>query len=121
LLLRSAALCFLVHAVTGLTSESLRGLVAGFLGSDYSSHQMTYDLRRLRLHGLIERILHTSTCTLTPDGLRVAIFCTKVRNRALRPLLQADRPPAPAQVQRALLTPDHAVDYVTSACPGRAA
>jgi hypothetical protein len=30
--------------------------VAGLLGSDYSRSQMTYDLRRLRLHGLIEKI-----------------------------------------------------------------
>ena len=118
----AGALCFLVHAVTGFTNQSLRGLVAGLLGSDYSSHQMTYDLRRLRLHGLIQRTPHTNTYTLTPDGLRVAIFYTKVRDRILRPLLEADRPPAPAEVQRALLTLDHAVrDYVTSARLGLAA
>ncbi len=118
----TGALCFLVHAVTGFTNKSLRGLVAGLLGSDYSSHQMSYDLRRLRLHGLIERIPHTNTYTLTPDGLRVAIFYTKVRDRILRPLLQADRPPAPVQVQRALLTLDQAVrDYVTNARLGLAA
>jgi hypothetical protein len=51
----AGALCCVVHAVTGLTNKSLRGQVAGLLGRDYSSAQMSYDLRRLRLHGLIQR------------------------------------------------------------------
>jgi hypothetical protein len=46
----AGALCCVVHAVTGLTNKSLRGQVAGLLGRDYSSAQMSYDLRRLRLH-----------------------------------------------------------------------
>ena len=118
----AGALCLLLHAVTGITSKSLRGLVAGLPGTDYSSHQMTYDLRRLRLHGLIQRAPHTSTYTLTPGGLRVAIFYTKVRDRILTPLLQADRPPAPPQLQQALHTIDHTVcDYVTNARLGQAA
>ncbi len=29
------------HAVTGFTNHSLRGLVAGLLGTHYSTHQMT--------------------------------------------------------------------------------
>lgn len=57
----AGALCMLVHAVTGFTNKSLRGLVAGLLGADYSASQMSYDLRRLRLHGLIERLPHTNT------------------------------------------------------------
>jgi len=56
---------------------------------------MTYDLRRLRLKGLITRLPHSNTYVLTPDGQRVAIFYTKVHNRLLRPLLAADRRPAP--------------------------
>ena len=55
--------------------------------------QDCYDLRRLRLHGLIERIPRKNTYTLTPDGIRVAVFYTKLRNRLLRPLLEADDPP----------------------------
>jgi hypothetical protein len=46
---------------------------------------MTYDLRRLRLAGLIRRIEHTSTYVLTPDGTRIAVFYTKLHNRLLRP------------------------------------
>ena len=51
------------------------------LGADYSANQMSYDLRRLRLHGLVARIPHTNTYTLTPEGQRVAIFYTKLAGR----------------------------------------
>ena len=77
---------------------------------------MSYDLRRLRLHGLIQRIPSRNRYTLTPDGIRVAVFYTKLQNRLLEPLLEADKPPAPVAVRRALATLEHAVnDYVTAA------
>ena len=81
----AGALCVFVHAVAGFTNKSLRGLVAGLLGRDYTTDQMTYDLRRLRLHGLIEGVPKTNTYVLTPEGLRVAIFYTKLHGRLLRP------------------------------------
>ena len=112
----TGALCVMVHAVTGFTNQSLRGLVAGLLGRDYTTNQMTYDLRRLRLHGLIERVAGTNTYTVTPDGLRVAVFYTKLHRQLLDPLLEADRPPAPIEVRRALTTIEHAIgDYITNA------
>jgi hypothetical protein len=118
----AGALCCIVHAVTGFTNKSLRGLVAGLLGAHYSSNQMSYDLRRLRLHGLITRLDRTNTYTLTDDGMRVAVFYTKLRDRLLRPLLEADKPPAPAELRRALTTIDRITnDYVTNARLGRAA
>ena len=50
------------------------------------------------------------------DGIRVAVFHTKVHDRLLRPLLAADQPPAPLPVRQALRTLDHAVDsYVNNA------
>src|SRR5207253_7835698 len=49
----AGALCLTVHAVAGFTNRSLRALVAGKLGTTFTAAQMTYDLRRLRLHGLI--------------------------------------------------------------------
>jgi hypothetical protein len=53
---------------------------------------------------------------LTRDGLRVALFYTKVHNRLLEPLLAADQPPAPIELRRALRTIDTAVDdYVARA------
>jgi len=118
----AGALCYVVHAVTGFTNHSLRGLVAGLLGTDYTTNQMTYDLRRLRLHGLIERIPRTNTYRLTPDGLRVAVFYTKIHRRLLGPLLDADKPPAPTEVRRALAVIDNTIDdYVTNARLGTAA
>ena len=83
---------------------------------------MTYDLRRLRLAGLISRIGRTNRYVLTPDGIKVAIFYTKVHNRLLRPLLAADQPQAPAQLRGALRTIDHHIDdYITRARLGQAA
>jgi len=118
----AGALCLIVHAVTGFTNKSLRGQVVGLLGTDYTRTQMTYDLRRLRLHGLIERIPHTNTYVTTPEGIRVAVFYTKLHRRLLDPLLDADRPPAPVELRTALRTIDSAIrDYVTEARLGIAA
>ena len=113
----TGALSYLVHAIGGFTNRSLRGLVAGLLGHDYTTGQMTYDLRRLRLHGLIERIPRTNTYTLTPDGTRVAVFYRKVHDRVLRPLVDAsDQPPAPIELRRAIATIDRVInDYITNA------
>ena len=62
---------------------------------------MSYDLRRLRLHGLIQRLPHSNTYQLTSEGIRVAVFYTKLQNRLLRPLLDANKPPAPAEIRHA--------------------
>jgi hypothetical protein len=101
-------------ALTGFTNKSLRGLVAGFLARDYSASQMSYDLRRL--HGLITRLPRSNTYQLTDEGIRVAVFYAKFHNRLLRPLLDADRPPAPIEIRRALSTLSTAVNhYVNNA------
>jgi hypothetical protein len=118
----TGALCLFVHAVAGFTNKSLRCLVAELLAADYTSSQMTYDLRRLRLHGLIERLPHSNTYMLTPEALRVALFYTKVHGCVLSPLLAADHPPAQPQLRDALRTIDRAVaDHVTNARLGVAA
>ena len=83
---------------------------------------MTYDLRRLRLHGLIERIPHTNTYITTPEGIRVAVFYTKLHRRLLDPLLESDQLPAPSELRSALRTIDSAIeDYVSHARLGIAA
>ena len=86
------------------------------LGTCYSASQMTYDLRRLRLNGLIRRIEHTHTYVLTPDGQRLAIFYTKLYDRLLRPLAAADQPQAPPGLRQALAAIDrHVDDYIARA------
>lgn len=46
---------------------------------------MTYDLRRLRLKGVIHRIPKTHRDTATSYGLKVAFFQAKLYLRILRP------------------------------------
>jgi predicted MarR family transcription regulator len=77
---------------------------------------MTYDLRRLPLHGLVERIPRTNTSLTAPDGPRATIFYAKVHDRVLGPLLSPDRAPAPLELRRAVTAIDHVVaDYVAGA------
>ena len=65
-------------------------------------NQATYDLARLSRNGLITRVPHRNLYVLTPDGLRFAIFYTKVHERVLRPLMAADQPQAPPLLRAAL-------------------
>ncbi|MGH9129849.1 MAG: hypothetical protein ACRDY2_13050 [Acidimicrobiales bacterium] len=112
----TGALCVSLVASLGFTNKSLRALVASLLGAAYGPAQMTYDLRRLRLKGLVVRVAHTNTYTLTPEGLKLAIFYTKLHRRLLHPLLAADQPPAPTNLRAALGTIDRAItDYIAHA------
>jgi hypothetical protein len=112
----AGALTTTLFAATGITSKSLRAMMTGLTCAPYTPNQATYDLRRLRLTGLITRIDHANRYVLTPDGLKVAIFYTKLGNRLLRPLLAADQPQAPPELRSALRTIDHHIDdYITRA------
>jgi predicted MarR family transcription regulator len=51
----------------------------------HGTSQMTYDLRRLRLHGLIERVPHSHRYRITPFGARTAMLYVRLYARALRP------------------------------------
>jgi hypothetical protein len=118
----TGALCQTLLAATGFTNKRLRALIAGLLGSDYRPGQMTYDLRRLRLAGLIQRLPHSNRYTLTADGIRIAVFYTKVYHRLLVPLTAADQPQAPAGLRAALATiSQHVDDYAARARLPRAA
>jgi hypothetical protein len=77
--------CLLPH---GFTNRDLRRYLAPLLGLDPShltAGRMTYELRRLRLHGLIERVPGTQRYRVTPAGLRIALFFTRTYARVLRP------------------------------------
>ncbi len=99
---RASALRFADTAVQALLGALLvfRLLPRGFSNRDLREHwapllgkapdaltpgQMTYHLRRLRLHGLIERLRGTHRYQLTDTGWRTALFWTRVYNRVLRP------------------------------------
>ncbi|MCA1673184.1 MAG: hypothetical protein LC799_13635 [Actinobacteria bacterium] len=58
----AGAFCALVHVVVGFTNRSLCARVSPPLGGLYTSAQMTYDLRRLRLKGLVRVRTPTATC-----------------------------------------------------------
>jgi DNA-binding PadR family transcriptional regulator len=67
--------------------HDLREHLAPLLGqkpSQFTPGRITYDLRRLRLHGLIERIPRTHRYRITAKGLRTALFFTRLYDRSLR-------------------------------------
>ena len=71
----------------GFRNRQLRPLLAQWLGlseSQIGPGRMSYDLRRLRLHGLIERIPKTQRYRLTPCGLKTALFYSRIYQRLLR-------------------------------------
>jgi len=107
----AGALAVTLCAVTGITNRSLRALMTGLLGATYTMTQASYDLARLRHNGLITRRPHSNTYDLTPDGLRFAIFYTKVHDRVLGPLFAADPPQAPPDLRAALRTIDHHIHH----------
>jgi len=118
----AGALCATLLAAAGITNKNLRALMTGLLAAPYTPGQMTYDLRRLRLAGLIRRIEHANRYVLTPDGVKMAVFYAKLHNRLLRPLMAADQPQAPPGLRQALRAIDqHVQDYITRARLGKAA
>ena len=71
----------------GFRNRQLRPLLAQWLGipeSQITPGRMSYDLRRLRLHGLIERIPKSQRYRLTDLGLKTALFYSRVHQRLLR-------------------------------------
>lgn len=105
----AGALAATLSAVTGITNKSLRALMTGLLGTTYTVNQASYDLARLTRNGLIDKVPERNQYTLTADGVRFAVFYTKVHDRVLRPLMAGDRPPAPPPLQDALRVIDAAV------------
>jgi hypothetical protein len=112
----AGALCVTLHGVAGFTHRSLRARVTALLATPYSAAQMSYDLTRLRRKGLIRRLPRSHTYVLTSDGVRFALFYTKVHDRLLVPLLAANIPPAPPPLRAALHAIDQSVrDYIRGA------
>jgi len=93
-----AALCLFRLLPHGFTNRDLRTCLAPLLGRTpeaMTSGQISYDLRRLRIHGLIERIRGTFRYQVTEAGIRQALFLTRLTQRLLITGLAELAPPDP--------------------------
>jgi hypothetical protein len=84
------ALTLFHHLIDGFHNHDLRQHVADLLGvsvAEYTSNQMTYDLRRLRLKGLIYRPPRTNRYFVTPYGWKVARLFSRLDARVFRPAM----------------------------------
>jgi hypothetical protein len=89
----------------GFKQKELKERLAQLLGLDPSTitqGRMTYQLRRLRLHGFIERLPRKHRYRVTPFGLRIALFYTRTYVSVLRPGLSqiiSAQPPGDARLR----------------------
>ncbi|MGB8963087.1 MAG: hypothetical protein WCC38_14165 [Pseudonocardiaceae bacterium] len=100
----------------GFTNRDLRRLVAPLLGHEpdhLKAGQMTYDLRRLRKHGLIDRVAGTHRYRVTDTGLERALFLTRAHNRLLRTGLAQLAEPVPGRLRTANNRYQSAIDALT--------
>lgn len=86
------ALTLFTNLVNGFRNRDLRSNVADLLETDsysYTAARMTYDLKRLRLKGLIARPPGTNRYFLTPYGWKVARLFSRLEARVFRPAVTA--------------------------------
>jgi hypothetical protein len=82
----------------GFRNRDFRAHLGPLLGIDPATMtpgRVTYELRRLRLHGLIQRIPDTHRYQVTDHGLSVAIFLTRLHHRLIRTGLSELEDPHP--------------------------
>ena len=100
----------------GFSNRDLREHLAPLLGVPLelmTQGKMTYDLRRLRLHGLLTRIPGSHRYRVSDFGFRAAVFLTRSYTRLLRhglAVLGPRDPPCPAPLRDAVLRIETAVD-----------
>jgi len=103
----------------GFLNRDLRGLLAGLLGrgpDQISAGQVSYDLRRLRAHGLITRVPHSHRYRVTDIGLHHAMLITHLQTRILQPglaQLTDPAPPVPTVLRTAARNYQRALDQLT--------
>jgi hypothetical protein len=93
-----ASVCALALRPAGFTSRDLRHYLAPQLGKDpgdMSGGQISYDLRRLRAHQIIDRIPHSRSYQVTGNGLSTALFFTRLTRRVIIPALADIAAPGP--------------------------
>jgi hypothetical protein len=95
----------------GFANRDLREQLAVLTGQEpkhITQGRMTYDLRRLRLHGMIERVPKTHRYRVTDFGFRAALFFTRTHARLYRPGFAEvlpklpNAPPGDSQLQKHL-------------------
>ena len=99
----------LIHRLLphGFTNRDMRALIAPLLGTtieDITAGKMTYDLRRLRAHGLITRIPRTRRYEITDTGIQHALLFTHAHDHLLRTGLAEitdPDPPSPSRLRAA--------------------
>jgi hypothetical protein len=101
----------------GFSNRELRDHWAPLMGKTSQSitpGQMTYQLRRLRLHGLIDRVPKSHRYRVTDPGWRTLLFCTRCYSRLLRPGLAEIVPEAAGpetQLRRRFDQLDEAIEH----------
>jgi hypothetical protein len=100
----------------GFTNPQLRALLAelrGIATTAITPGQVTYDLRRLRTHGLITRLPHTHRYTVTDHGLATAMFLSAVHDRLLPTGLAQLTDPTTPPLRAATRSYQKAIDNLT--------
>ena len=81
-------LCLFAVSPTGVRHREVREAVAQLRGCHadrYGASQTTYDLRRLRLHRLIERVPDSHRYRITERGAQIAMLYVRLHARGFRP------------------------------------
>jgi hypothetical protein len=103
----------------GFRNPDLRALLAGILDKhpdQITTGQVSYDLRRLRAHGLISRVPGTHRYRVTDTGLHHAKLITHLHTKLLWPglaQLTDPAPPAPSPLRTAARNYQHTLDHFT--------
>ncbi|MGH3238133.1 MAG: hypothetical protein ACRDOH_33715, partial [Streptosporangiaceae bacterium] len=111
-----AAICVFRLLPSGFTNRDLRNHLAPLLGltpEAMTSGQISYDLRRLRNHGLIQRIPRSFRYQVTVTGIRQALFLTRLTQRLMIPglaQLTGPSPPEPSRLRAAARAYETALD-----------
>ena len=87
-----AVMLLFVFLPMGFSNRQVREHVQTLLCAEtgqYGASQATYDLRRLRMRGLIERLPRSHRYRVTERGLRVAVCYCRIYRRTLNPALAA--------------------------------
>jgi hypothetical protein len=108
-----AALLIFRLQPAGFTSRDLRELTAQLRAIPaVTAGQMTYDLRRLRTHHLIDKIPASHRYRVTSTGLHTAMILTRLHDRILPAGLAHAAVPAgaPASIRRAAQVYQAAID-----------